>query len=186
MLKDCVLYSSPTDNHNCYEVTRTMPMSKIYYFNTLLGKAMWLRCPVSGWETNSHLLFVVVAVLFLSFLLHIFLIYISNVNSLSWFLIGNPLSYPPASIRVLPHPLLPPPPGIPLYWGIEPSQDQGVLLTLMPNKAILCHICSWSHESLNVYPLVGGLVPGSYGRVSLVDIVVCPIGYSLIFITLIW
>ena len=33
----------------------------------------------------------------------------------------------------------------------------------MPNKAILCYICSWSHVSLNVYSLVGGLVPGSSG-----------------------
>ena len=33
-------------------------------------------------------------------------------------------------------------PGILLYWGIEPSQDQGLLLPLMPDKAILCYICS--------------------------------------------
>ena len=31
----------------------------------------------------------------------------------------------------------------------------------MLNKAILCIICSWSHRSLHVYSLVGGLVPGS-------------------------
>ena len=30
----------------------------------------------------------------------------------------------------------------------------------MPNKAILCYIYSWSHGSLYVYSLVGGLVPG--------------------------
>jgi hypothetical protein len=29
----------------------------------------------------------------------------------------------------------------------------------MPDKAILCYICSWSH----VYSLVSGLVPGSFG-----------------------
>jgi hypothetical protein len=34
--------------------------------------------------------------------------------------------------------LLPPCPHIPLHWGIKPSQDQGSLLPLMPNKAILC------------------------------------------------
>ena len=28
----------------------------------------------------------------------------------------------------------------------------------MPDKAILCYICSWSHGS---HPLIGGLVPGS-------------------------
>jgi hypothetical protein len=32
---------------------------------------------------------------------------------------------------------------------------------LMTDKAILCYICSWSHGSLHVYSLVGGLVPGS-------------------------
>jgi len=37
-----------------------------------------------------------------------------------------------------PHSLLPPCPGLPLYWGIKPSQDQGLLLPLIPKKAILC------------------------------------------------
>ena len=43
----------------------------------------------------------------------------------------------------------------------------------MPDKAILCYICSWSH----VYSLIGGLDSGS-SRVGvwLVDIVVLPIG----------
>ena len=31
-------------------------------------------------------------------------------------------------------------PGGPLHWDIEPSQDQGPLLLLMTNKAILCYI----------------------------------------------
>jgi hypothetical protein len=61
--------------------------------------------------------------------------------------------------------LLPPQcPGIPLHWGIKPSQDQGALLPLMPNKTILCYVCGWSHGSLHVYSLVGGLVPESSGR----------------------
>jgi hypothetical protein len=38
------------------------------------------------------------------------------------------------------------------------------LLPLMSNKAILCYICSWSHESHHMYSLVGGLVPGISGR----------------------
>jgi hypothetical protein len=50
----------------------------------------------------------------------------------------------------------------------------------MPDKAILCYICGWSHGSLHVYSLVGGLVPGSlagdWGGVWLVDIVVFPMG----------
>ena len=44
------------------------------------------------------------------------------------------------SMRVLPHPLLPLCPGIPLHQGIKPSQDQGPLLSLMSDKAILCYI----------------------------------------------
>jgi hypothetical protein len=61
------------------------------------------------------------------------------------------------------HPLPPPHPGIPLYWGIEPLQDQGPLLPLMPDKAIFCYIHGWSHGSLHVYSMVGGLVPWSSG-----------------------
>jgi hypothetical protein len=64
------------------------------------------------------------------------------------------------------HRLLPSHPGIPLHWGIEPLQDQEPFLPLMSNKAILCHICSWSHGSLHVYSLVGGPVPRSSGGSS--------------------
>ena len=49
------------------------------------------------------------------------------------------------------HTLPPHCPGFALHWGIEPSQDQGPLLPLMSNKAIICYICSWSHGSLHVY-----------------------------------
>jgi hypothetical protein len=59
------------------------------------------------------------------------------------------------------YPLLPPHSHISLHWGIEPSQDQWPLLQLILDKAILWFICSWSHGSLNVESLVGGLVPGS-------------------------
>ena len=52
-------------------------------------------------------------------------------------------------------------PGIPLHWGIEPPQAQGLLLSLMSNKAIPCHICSRSHGSIHVYSLIGGAVSGS-------------------------
>jgi hypothetical protein len=61
------------------------------------------------------------------------------------------------------HPLLPTHPGIPLLWGTEPLQDQGLLLPLIPDKAILCLMCDWSHGSLHVYSLVGDFVPGSSG-----------------------
>ena len=67
------------------------------------------------------------------------------------------LPAPPASMKVFPHQLphsLPSPhPGIPLIGSIEHSQGQGPFLSLMPNKAILCYICSWSHGSLHVCTL---------------------------------
>jgi hypothetical protein len=40
------------------------------------------------------------------------------------------------------HPLLPQCSSIPLPW--EPPQNQGAPLPVMPDKAILCYICSWS------------------------------------------
>ena len=33
----------------------------------------------------------------------------------------------------------------------------------MPDKAVLCYICSWSHGPSNVYSWVCGLVPGRSG-----------------------
>jgi len=65
--------------------------------------------------------------------------------------------------------------GSPLHWGNECSQDQGLLL-LMPDNAILCYICGWSHGSLHVYSWVGGLVPGSSRGFWLIDIVLLPMG----------
>ena len=84
---------------------------------------------------------------------------------LSHFLISllNPPPSPTSSPCSLTYPLPLPCPGIPLHWGIKPSQNQGPLLPLMYNRSILCYICNWSHGSLPVYPLVGGLVPGSSG-----------------------
>jgi hypothetical protein len=79
---------------------------------------------------------------------------------------GNTLYYPhpPHCFYegVLPprHPLIPPHPRFP-YTGtsMEPSCDQGPLLPLMHDKAILCYICNWSH----VFSLVGGFL-GSSGE----------------------
>jgi hypothetical protein len=48
-------------------------------------------------------------------------------------------------------PLLPPHPYISLCWGIKLSQDQGLPLPLIADKAILCYTRSWSHGSLYVY-----------------------------------
>jgi hypothetical protein len=64
----------------------------------------------------------------------------------------------PSTYRLLPHH-----PSIFLCLGIEPSQDRGSPLPLMPGKAILCYICSWSYGSLHVHSLVSCLVLGSSG-----------------------
>jgi hypothetical protein len=65
-----------------------------------------------------------------SFFLDIFFVYILNVIPFPDFPSENPLSPSPSSCSPT-HPLLLPGPGIPLYWGIEPSQDQGPLFPLI-------------------------------------------------------
>ena len=109
-----------------------------------------------------------------SFLLVILFIYISNV-------VSPPQSpYPLLLFSRLyegaPHPPTPAsPPGTPLQWVIEPSQDQGPLLPLV----ILCYICSWSHRSLHIYSLVAGLVPRSSGVRGLIGWYYCSsVGYK--------
>jgi hypothetical protein len=102
--------------------------------------------------------------------LNVFLIYISNVIHIP----GpppasNPLYHPPSpcfyeGVSPPTNTLPPPCPGIPLHLGIKPSYDQGILVTLIPDKAILCYIGSWIHGSLHVYSLVGGLVLGRSGQ----------------------
>jgi hypothetical protein len=96
------------------------------------------------------------------FLLAIFFIYISNVIHFPGFPSENLLSLSPSPCSAT-HPLPLPGSGIPLYWVIKPSQDQGLLLPLVLDKDILCYICSWNYWSLHGYSLVGGLVPGSSG-----------------------
>ena len=60
-----------------------------------------------------------------------------------------PVSPPQAPYPLLPpgpaHPLLPQCSSIPLFWVIKPPQDQGTPLPVMPDKAILYYISSWSH-----------------------------------------
>jgi hypothetical protein len=69
--------------------------------------------------------------------LGIFFVYISNVIPFPSFHSANPYPIPPypASMRVLPHPLPPHCSRIPLYWSIKPSQDHGLPLPLMSDKA---------------------------------------------------
>jgi hypothetical protein len=71
------------------------------------------------------------------------------------------------------HPFLPHHPGILLLWGIEPLQEEGPPIPLIPDKAALCYVCSWSHGTLHVYSLVGGLISGSFGGGCLVGWYCC-------------
>jgi hypothetical protein len=91
----------------------------------------------------------------------------------SQFTLQNCPSQPPtpASTRVIFHPPTHPPP-----YGETSSlhKIQGFPHPLMPVKAILFYICSWSHGSLHLYSLVGG--PWERLGVWLVDIVVLPMG----------
>ena len=40
--------------------------------------------------------------------------------------------------------------SIPFLWEIKTPKNQGPPLPLMSDKAILCYMCIWSHESLHV------------------------------------
>jgi hypothetical protein len=76
------------------------------------------------------------------FLLDISFIYISNFIPFPHFPSKTPpISYPSPCSPTHQLPLLCP--GIPLYWGIEHSQDQGPLLSLMSYKAILYWLEPW-------------------------------------------
>ena len=93
-------------------------------------------------------------------LLDIFFIYISNVIAFPSFPCENPPSSPPSPCSPT-HLLQLPGPGLLTNWGIEPLQDHEPLLPLMTDQAILCYICSQSHEPHHVFSLIGNLVPGS-------------------------
>jgi hypothetical protein len=109
------------------------------------------------------------------FILYIFL-FTFQILSPSWF----PLQIPdPISLSPFYQPTHFQCPGIPLQWGIKPFQNQGPLFPLMSNKAMLCYISSWSHGSLHVYFLDGGIVPESSGGYWLVHIVVPPMGLQV-------
>ena len=91
----------------------------------------------------------------------------------------NPLSHihpPPSPLPVWEcssthpptHTFLPHRSSILLHWGIKPPQDQG--LSLLSGKAIFCYVCIWSHASLQVYSLVGGL---DFGELGVQDSLCC-------------
>jgi hypothetical protein len=77
---------------------------------------------------------------FLKIILIRYLLYLHfKCYPLSWFPLWKPSIIYPLPFSPT-HPLLLSCPGIPLHWGIEHSQDQKPLLTLMSNKAILWYI----------------------------------------------
>ena len=84
-------------------------------------------CPLQLVTPFTHINLSTLSFLFV-ILLAIFFIYISNVIPFPGFPSENSLPLFPFSPT---HPHLLPGPGIPLHWGIEPSQDQGPLLQLM-------------------------------------------------------
>jgi hypothetical protein len=108
---------------------------------------------------------------FLKILLDILFIYISNVILFPGFPSGNPLSHPPfpcfyEGAHPLTHPLM----------SLCSGKEQNLLFSLMlghpaftgprassPDKAIFCYTFGWSHRSVHMYSLVGGLNPGSSG-----------------------
>jgi hypothetical protein len=53
--------------------------------------------------------------------------------------------------------------SIPLQLGIKLPNNQGLPLSLLLGKAILCYIYIWSHGSLQVQPLIGSLDSGRTG-----------------------
>jgi hypothetical protein len=63
----------------------------------------------------------------------------------------------------LTHTLPPHQSSVPLHWGIKPPKDQRPPLPLLSGKEILCYIWLWSHRSLQVHSLFGGLDSGRIG-----------------------
>jgi hypothetical protein len=101
----------------------------------------------------------------ISLLLIILFIYISNATPflfpLPHYILSSLCLYEGAHPPT--HPFPSHLPSFSLCCGIKTPQNEGPPLPLMPDKAILCYICSWSQGSLRVYSLVGGLVPESSG-----------------------
>lgn len=71
----------------------------------------------------------------------------------------SPCFYEDASTHT--QPLHPQHPGIILHPAIKFSEDQGLFLLLMLDNAFLCYMYDWSHGSLCMYWLVGGLALGT-------------------------
>ena len=79
-----------------------------------------------------------------------------------------PIPPPHDSMRVFPYPPTPaslpwysPTLGHPAFTG--PRASPPIPEVAIPDRAVLCYTCSWSHGSLCVYSLVGDLVLGRSG-----------------------
>ena len=112
-----------------------------------------------------NIFFFLVYILF--FLWFCFIRYLLHLNfkwhPLSLLLLKIPYPIPPPSAHPSSHDFLI---CIPVFWIIQPSHDQGPLLSLISEMVIFCYICSWSRGTLHIYALVGVLVPGSSGSTS--------------------
>jgi len=95
-----------------------------------------------SWKKPRCTFFIGLFYLFLFQMLFPFPVFWTTSNSipLQFFYIGVPLSI----LHLLCTPLQHSP-----TVGIQPWKDQELLLPLVPKKAILCYICSWSHGSVH-------------------------------------
>ena len=122
--------------------------------HTIQTLHFWASCTSVCLLFSPHLLFY-----WIFYLLHFKCYSLSQFPLLE---ISYPISLPVLLWGSTPptHPVPLPCPGIPLQWVIKLSKDQGPLLPLMLDKAILCYIYGWNHV---LYSLVGSLDSGSSG-----------------------
>jgi len=136
----------------------------------MINRPFWLHAVSQNWGTNmSNVGFL----FFLSFSFTLFIgyfvvvVYISNVVPLPGLCSASPLTHYPSPWLYEDAPLSPINPLSHLTALASPCagypQDQRPPLSLMWDKAFLCYICGWSHCSVHMYSLIGGLVPESSG-----------------------
>ena len=132
----------------------------IHYDHSYLHSALWFPLGSSNMSLSQHPdhVFFIGYFIYLHikcYLLSLLLLHKSAIPShlslLLWSCSPNHMSTPSSFLCIL------------LCWVIEPSQDHEPPLPLIADKVILGYICSWSHESLHMSSLFGGLVPGSSG-----------------------
>jgi hypothetical protein len=143
-----------------------IPLNQIFVTTWYLNKKVMPLFKRSIWlEMISFHVSIMYTTIFIGYFIYLYF----KCYPLSWFPLHNPTSHFPSLCfyEGAPRPTDPIPPyrpAIPLHGGIKFLQDQGPLLPLMPDKAILCYKCSCSHRFFHVYPLVGGLDLGGSQR----------------------